>query len=209
MTIRFINSSLVSLTPTNAANIQSAAKAVVLDSVTYWNHWWLPTGAPIAGFSQSISGKTVQFTNTSANATIYAWTFGDGATSALANPGHTYVNNGSYTVRLISKSACGYVDSMKKTIVINATAITNTSSFSVRPVVFPNPIQGILQLKDLGGAFTTLQLINGTGRLVKECTIPNGAQTFELNMQHLAADVYLLKLIGGNSRINLKVTKAE
>ncbi len=43
---------------------------------------------------------TVNFTNTAVGATSYQWDFGDGTTSALSNPSHTYDSIGSYTVSL-------------------------------------------------------------------------------------------------------------
>ncbi len=39
--------------------------------------------------------------------TNYQWDFGDGATSTLANPSHTYTQQGTYTVALRAKSALG------------------------------------------------------------------------------------------------------
>lgn len=44
----------------------------------------------------------VQFTNTSTGAAIdsYLWDFGDGNTSALKSPAHSYANAGSYNVTL-------------------------------------------------------------------------------------------------------------
>lgn len=52
---------------------------------------------------------TVQFTNLSqfADAGSYLWDFGDGATSQIANPSHTYVTNGTYTVTLSASNATG------------------------------------------------------------------------------------------------------
>ena len=47
------------------------------------------------------SRSPVQFTDTSAGGpTSWAWDFGDGATSTLANPSHTYTAPGTYTVSL-------------------------------------------------------------------------------------------------------------
>jgi FOG: PKD repeat len=52
--------------------------------------------SPLSGFAP----LTVYFTNLSSSATDYAWDFGDGNTSANANPIYTYTSAGIYTVAL-------------------------------------------------------------------------------------------------------------
>lgn len=56
-----------------------------------------------AGFNYIVNCKTVSFVNTSVGTGpfTYQWNFGDGNTSVLPNPVHTYLNCGIYTVRLI------------------------------------------------------------------------------------------------------------
>ena len=60
---------------------------------------------PVAGFTFSCSGLTCSFTNTSSDADgddlTYAWTFGDGGTSAAQNPTRTYGAGGTYSVTLV------------------------------------------------------------------------------------------------------------
>ena len=59
---------------------------------------------PVANFSSSVDGLTVQFTDTSTDGdgTIASrsWDFGDGTTSTQANPSKTYGADGTYTVKL-------------------------------------------------------------------------------------------------------------
>ena len=67
---------------------------------------------PSPGFTSSVSGNTVTFTNTTSNANgignvTYLWNFGDGQTSTQANPIHTYSANGNYTVTLTATNSCG------------------------------------------------------------------------------------------------------
>lgn len=61
---------------------------------------------PRAGYSLEkyivCKDENIVFENTSENATSFLWTFGDGSTSTLENPVHTYTEEGSYTVRLVS-----------------------------------------------------------------------------------------------------------
>jgi PKD repeat protein len=76
---------------------------------------------PTAGFGTSVNGTTVAFNNSSANATSYAWSFGDNSNSTEENPTHTYVAPGTYTVTLTATNNCGTVSSTK-TVEIAGTA---------------------------------------------------------------------------------------
>jgi PKD repeat protein len=65
-----------------------------------------------ASFSYSIgSGGQLNFTNTSSNTpsnAIYSWGFGDGTSSNIVSPSHTYSYNGSYTVNLYVSDSNGF-----------------------------------------------------------------------------------------------------
>jgi PKD repeat protein len=50
------------------------------------------------------------FKDQSANAVSWNWNFGDGQTSNEQNPSHIFTDNGSYTIRLVVKSASGCID---------------------------------------------------------------------------------------------------
>jgi serine protease len=59
---------------------------------------------PVANFSDTISGLTVNFTDSSTDSdgTIASrsWNFGDSSTSTATNPSHTYAAGGTYSVSL-------------------------------------------------------------------------------------------------------------
>ncbi len=71
-----------------------------------WMQRQLPSSAqgPTALFAWHSEGLNVTFsdqsTEGSARITTYAWQFGDGGTGSGANPSHTYVSSGGYTVEL-------------------------------------------------------------------------------------------------------------
>ena len=72
-----------------------------------------PPAVPIAEFAGSpTSGTvplTVSFTDLSSNSpTAWTWSFGDGDSSSVRNPDHTYHAAGTYTVTLESKIACEF-----------------------------------------------------------------------------------------------------
>lgn len=50
--------------------------------------------------------------NTLGTVTSYRWDFGDGSTSNAHNPSHTYVTQGTYTVRLIITTSIGCTDTL-------------------------------------------------------------------------------------------------
>ena len=84
----------------------------------------IPT--PVASFTDTVIGTlpvVVNFINTSTGpgpGVVYFWKFGDGATSALQNPIHSYNSFASYDVKLIQTSMLGVSDSVTKNINIIA-----------------------------------------------------------------------------------------
>ncbi|MCW3124564.1 MAG: C-terminal target protein [Bacteroidetes bacterium] len=75
---------------------------------------WTCTAAsttPVANFKSDVTttcSGVVQFTDmTTGGATSWLWNFGDGVTSTLRNPLHTYYTNGTYTVTLQATNSFG------------------------------------------------------------------------------------------------------
>ena len=101
----------VSLTVTNAAGANTTSQTVVVNA------------APQVGFTPAVGGLEVGLTNTSIGATSYAWTFGDGGTSTVANPTHTYAGPGQYIVTLVATNGCG-TSTSQQTVSITGSAPT-------------------------------------------------------------------------------------
>lgn len=77
---------------------------------------------PNSNFTNANDKRTVTFTSTSTNAITYAWSFGDGATSTLENPTHTYAADGSFDVVLVTGNACGFDTLLKGVTVVTIDA---------------------------------------------------------------------------------------
>jgi Zn-dependent metalloprotease len=58
---------------------------------------------------------TISFNNLSNNANSFVWYFGDGTTSTLASPAHTYNNYGNYNVKLVANGGICGTDSVTLT----------------------------------------------------------------------------------------------
>jgi xanthomonalisin len=69
------------------------------------------TTTPTANFTDTTSGLTATFTDASSDVggtiNAYAWTFGDGGTSTVKSPTHTYTAAGTYTVTETVKDTGG------------------------------------------------------------------------------------------------------
>ncbi len=86
-----------SLTATNSvgSNTKTLNNIIIIGNV------------PVPGFTYSVNGSEVTFTNTSTNANSYSWDFGDGELSTETNPFHIYLLDGFYTVVLTAMNECG------------------------------------------------------------------------------------------------------
>lgn len=96
----------------------------------------LPTAPPSTDFQASSTNSctgTIDFQDQSTQGpTSWAWDFGDGGTSNLQNPSHTYAANGTYTVTLTTTNANGN-DSEVKTnyLTINMPAAPTVGASTV------------------------------------------------------------------------------
>ena len=79
---------------------------------------------PVANFSDSISGLTVSFTDTSTDSdgTIASrsWNFGDGTTSTATNPSHTYAAGGTYSVALTVTDNGGATNTKTQSVTVSS-----------------------------------------------------------------------------------------
>ncbi len=100
---------------------------------------------PVASFSATPTSGAfplpVQFTDTTTGGpTSWAWDFGDGGTSSLANPAHTYTAPGTYTVSLnASNSKGGDVSTM--TDLVTVTAQAPLAGFTASPTSGTAPLE--------------------------------------------------------------------
>jgi len=94
---------------------------------------------PVANFTSSVSGLTVNFTDTStdSNGTIASrsWNFGDGATSTAANPSKTYTAAGTYTVALTVTDNGGASNTVGRSVTVGGSGgpqtYTNSADYAI------------------------------------------------------------------------------
>ena len=103
--------------------------------------------APYAGFSSNVTSGTaplnVQFNDTSTGLpTVWNWNFGDGNSSTVQNPTHTYSTAGNYTVALTATNAAGSNTTTKSNYIkVTGTAVQKpVAAFSASPTSGSAPL---------------------------------------------------------------------
>ena len=142
---------------------------------------------PAASWSKSMANEVVTFTDLTTNTpNSWLWDFGDGGTSTMQNPVHTYTNAGTYTVCLTSTSTCGS-DSSCQTIVVAVTGLESPSFENI--TLSPNPATESLQIHTSFNGTMAVKLFNLQGKLMStfEVTKEN-----KIDIQKWAKGSYLL-----------------
>jgi PKD repeat protein len=170
------------------------------------NDWNLNINKPTANFSESISGNTATFTNLStsiANTLNYSWNFGDGITSSIASPSHTYTTSGTYTITLIA-SNCIFSHTITKTIQVGALSINENAVGNFE--FYPNPTTNQITLKVdnqlLGSVYTIYDTIGKS--------VINGEISSELNvidLGNLSNGVYIIEVASKGNYFKNKFIK--
>ncbi|MBS1616314.1 MAG: PKD domain-containing protein [Bacteroidetes bacterium] len=190
------------LTTTDAANIRQVVKNQVWDSLAKWYQYQTAATAPHAAFTDSLNGRTAQFSNTSQQAVRYRWLFGDSNFDTASAPVHTYAANGSYTVRLIAYNCDGLSDTATRQIIISAASILQAGQETILNL-FPNPAKGILNIR-CADIPIQLALIDAQGRRCLQLTNLTSKE-ISLNVQALPAGHYFLLVLSkdGNTETRL------
>ncbi len=141
----------VALTATNAGGNNTNTKSSYI-SVTSGG------SAPVASFTANVrvglAALAVTFTDTSTNSpTVWSWNFGDGNTSTVRNPSHTYNAQGYYTVSLKATNAAGN----------NTDTESNYITVCTEALIYPYTYDSSFNTVTLqSGSLTDLQTDNGS-----------------------------------------------
>lgn len=160
---------------------------------------------PAANYTSEINGLTVNFTDTSSGATAWYWNFGDGTTSNLQNPEHSYTAIGNYPVKLYVENLNKSWDELSKNISLTTMGITENSDAVFD--LYPNPTNKILtvSLSNLSSKIN-YQIIDYSGKIVLENSIQN-CNLFTIDISNLANGLYFITLKSNESSTFRKIIK--
>jgi len=145
------------------------------------------TSAPAAAFTYT-GTATVTFTYTGTTCDSLKWTFGDGDSSTLTNPAHTYSTRGTHQVCVTVYTSCG---SDKYCYDINSATGIATAAMMGNVLAYPNPVADDLVIAH-ASITSTLMIFNIEGQEVYSCIVTSDHQ--EISMQNFVPGAYLLQI---------------
>ena len=180
--------------------ITSGGETFTASKPAYIKVYALPDADFIANVTSGQVPMTVSFAdNSSKTPTEWLWDFGDGNTSELQNPTHTYLSAGTYNVKLTVKNPAG------------SDTFSNTISVSAQPVPVVNFSSSVTMGQvPLEVNFTDLS--ENSPFLSWEWDFGDGANSTDQNTTHTyeVYGIYNVTLTvtnyGGNSNITKDIT---
>ena len=166
-----------------------------------WLDWFKHGSLVIADFSIATNGATYYFTNQSFNADSYFWDFGDGDTSSLENPSHTYTESGQYIVSQSAYNNC-FVDVDIDTINVIVTKIQQ--SYEKNQIsIFQNPgsfdidvsFRGIISTSEI-----KIEILDNKGIIVVKDYFSGDedVNNFRVNLSICKPGIYYLRILLGD-----------
>lgn len=158
------------------------------------------TQLPQANFTTitDTANLTANFTNTSVNANVYVWDFGDGTTDFTANPTHTYATAGTYTVTLLASNVC-YSDTTSSTITVGVVGI-NTFAAANSIKIVPSSENGVYNalIQSSSNEKIEVRVYNLNGQMIQTKAYYNavGQNKYSIDLSDYARGLYTVQIIG-------------
>jgi PKD repeat protein len=158
---------------------------------------------PSTSFSKKTSGYSVSFSVSDSTLSSYSWDFGDGKSSTVKNPVHTYGATGTYTVKLKVTNANGCDKTVSDTVNIKTIGIDEEHASDFHVTVYPNPFTNstTLEYELTKPAKTEARLYDMQGKeiaiITKNSKQSAGKYMYEISADklHLKAGTYLIRLV--------------
>lgn len=166
--------------------------------------------APLVAFTSQANLLVVDFTDGSSSSggnISYLWDFGDGNTSTLQNPSHTYAAAGNYLVCFTVADDCGS-DSSCQNLNVIAIGSPEPSLFG-QLRAYPNPNAGIFTLQGnlLADLPLEVRVADVVGKVIYESELSAGFGEFSrrIDLADAPAGLYFVQVSAGREVHTLKI----
>jgi choice-of-anchor A domain-containing protein len=183
---------MVTLYTEGLGGLDSSTQSITVNNAT--------AGFSVNDTTQMVLGNSFVFTATGLSGYTYFWNFGDGTTTASANPVKSYSNPGNYWVKQVATSSVGCKDSLS--LLVYVTPIPTT----IANFTPDNSTQC------LGNAFTFFNASIGNGTLSYTWDFGDGTYSTDLSPSktYASSGVYAVRLTttgnGGTDTLSKTVT---
>ena len=152
---------------------------------------------PVASFTFAmVNDTTFMFTDQSTNATSWFWDFGDGDTSSLQNPTHSFSSTGNLHVTLYAYHGGCSSSGTIQIISVGLNKINSSQLFSV----YPNPTTGTIRIK------SGMKIQNGNIKIYNALGVPvlfecdnavSNSLEKEIRLNNASPGIYLIRIGNG------------
>jgi PKD repeat protein len=154
-----------------------------------------------------VNDSVIRLTDKSQFSDEILWQFGDGDTSTLSNPEHTFTADGNYNITLTSINDCGSEDSsIIITIILPKKESIGDLEFWKELQLYPNPSTGHIVIEFSNGLSGEIELevLDAAGQLISTGTGFKSGPQFKqaLDLTDLEAGVYWIKIRMNGSEIS-------
>jgi hypothetical protein len=143
----------------------------------------------------------------------FIWDFGDGNTSSIINPFHTYSDTGIYAVKLVAHSKnTGCTSNLAKADYIhcsNAITIDDFDYSDGKPLIYPNPVDELLNvdLKNDHPGNSTIEIISVSGKMLIKADLNKRKSVIDVS--DLTNGVYIVKILDNNQQQIFRLIKSK
>ncbi len=148
---------------------------------------------PVSDFSHIDSALQVTFVDLSSDATSWSWDFGDGGSSSLQHPMHTFNSQGAYNVCQTATNSCGPHVYCTPVVVSSVGLETEKGNNPIK--VYPNPAADRVFLTWSDSPFSWI-IRDVSGRSLMQGF--SETETTAVNIEGLAKGMYLIETFRKN-----------
>ena len=178
------------LSPQTAIRYQQLVDSLVLDSLAEWR---INTYSQKTDFNFTINATTVNFNSLSANVDSINWDFGNGNSSNLTNPTHTYSQAGDYEVILTSYNY-GCTQTVKKHINIIISSL-NSNNIESDIINYPNPFNEYIIVENISSNINNIEVYNVIGQNISDdISFKVQGNKILINTTNLDRGMYFIKI---------------
>lgn len=146
---------------------------------------------PVANFNSNINALFVQFIDNSSGAVSWFWDFGDGGTSMLQNPTHTYAYADTFTVCLTVYSASGCPQTICREVITSLLSLDNETSLPY--LIFPNPATDYIMIQFSENLQTSVraEILGMDGKIIKTQMLQSN---HPISLHEFASGTYIIRI---------------